>query len=175
MVKCFMGRWSKVWWHLTCYWRGILVPVVLALFLGGTVSAPYSPLLSPNPLYRPCWTLQTFPLLSQKLQTPLISCRTRIASVYVTTHFNAYHTSFLRISVFTCLWLPSYQSLFCRSRMKIEIVHTFNDSLHFSPKHWDSQCMLMKILNYFHYSNIVLFFDNTYLFRHYIFPVKLSQ
>lgn len=98
-----------------------------------------------------------------------------LQSVYVTTHFNAYHTSFLRISVFTCLWLPSYQSLFCRSRMKIEIVHTFNDSLHFSPKYWDSQCMLMKILNYFHYSNIVLFFDNTYLFRHYIFPVKLSQ
>lgn len=48
MVKCFMDWWSKVWWHLTCYWRGILVFVVLALFLDGTVSAPFSPLLCPQ-------------------------------------------------------------------------------------------------------------------------------
>lgn len=135
-----------------------------------------------TPLHRIYWTLQTFPLLSQGLQTSLIFHILLLAagqelpqSVYVTTHFNAYHTSFIRISAFTFLSLSSYQFLFCESRMKIEIVHIFNFILHFAPKPWDSQYMLMKIFNYFHYSNIVLFYDTTYPFKHFIFSVKLSQ
>lgn len=156
MVKCFMGWWSKVWWHLTCYWRGILVFVVLALFLDGMVSAPFSPLLclqlhstGSAGLCRPLLcSARGFSLPSHPTSSCLLLNKNCLNLVYVTTHFNAYHTSFIRVSVFTFLWLPSYQSLFCVSRTKMEIVHIFNFILYFSPRHWDSQYMLMKVLNF---------------------------
>lgn len=139
------GAGAVLWWSCLCSLSLLLWPQLPST---GTVG-----------LRRPfLCSARGFRLPSSPTSSCLLQSKNYLNLVYVTTHFNAYHTSFIRISVFAFLWLPSYQFLFCGCRMKMEIVHIFNFQSTFFTKTLTFSIYFnekFKLLSLKHYSFIL--------------------